>query len=82
MLSASVSTGLGAIVPVLPYFFLTGTTAILVAFVVSLIGHFAVGAAKSLVTIRSWWASGLEMTLIGIIVGVVTYGVGYLFGVA
>lgn len=82
MLSASISTGLGAILPVLPYFFVSGTTAILAAFVVSLIGHFAVGAAKSLVTIRTWWASGLEMTLIGVIVGVVTYGVGYLFGVA
>lgn len=82
MLSASISTGLGAIVPVLPYFFVSGTTAILAAFVISLIGHFVVGAAKSLVTIRSWWSSGLEMTLIGVIVGVVTYGVGALFGVA
>ncbi len=82
MLSASISTGLGAILPVLPYFFVSGTTAILAAFIVSLIGHFAVGAAKSLVTIRSWWASGIEMTLIGVIVGVVTYGVGFLFGVA
>jgi VIT1/CCC1 family predicted Fe2+/Mn2+ transporter/rubrerythrin len=82
MVSASVSTGVGAIVPVLPYFFLSGTATILTAFVVSLVGHFVVGAAKSLVTIRSWWASGLEMTLIGVIVGVVTYGVGSLFGVA
>jgi VIT1/CCC1 family predicted Fe2+/Mn2+ transporter/rubrerythrin len=82
MASATISTGLGAIVPVVPYFFLAGTTAIAVAAVVSLVGHFAVGAAKSLVTIRSWRASGLEMTLIGVIVGVVTYAVGFLFGAA
>ncbi|MFL6599331.1 MAG: hypothetical protein ACJ8KF_15425 [Chthoniobacterales bacterium] len=28
----------------------------------------------------SWWASGLEMTWIGIIVAVVTYGLGLAFG--
>ncbi|MGA7672225.1 MAG: VIT1/CCC1 transporter family protein [Nitrolancea sp.] len=79
--SAMISTGLGAIVPVLPFFFTAGNPAIIAAAVVSLIGHFAVGAAKSLVTIRSWWSSGLEMTLIGVIVGVVTYAVGFLVGV-
>lgn len=79
--SAMVSTGLGAIVPVVPFFFISGTAAIVTAAAVSLLGHFAVGAAKSLVTIRSWWASGLEMTLIGVIVGIVTYAVGYLVGV-
>jgi VIT1/CCC1 family predicted Fe2+/Mn2+ transporter len=41
---------------------------------------FAVGALKSLITIRSWWASGLEMTWIGVIVAVVTYGLGLAFG--
>ncbi len=79
--SAMISTGIGAIVPVLPFFFIAGNPAIIAAAVVSLIGHFVVGAAKSLVTIRSWWSSGLEMTLIGVIVGVVTYAVGFLVGV-
>jgi VIT1/CCC1 family predicted Fe2+/Mn2+ transporter len=80
MASATISTGLGAIVPVIPFFFTHGNPAIIAAAIVSLLGHFAVGAAKSLVTIRSWWASGLEMTLIGVIVGVVTYVVGVLIG--
>ncbi len=78
--SAMISTGIGAIIPVLPFFFVAGNPAIIAAAVVSLIGHFAVGAAKSLVTIRSWWSSGLEMTMIGVIVGVVTYAVGFLVG--
>jgi VIT1/CCC1 family predicted Fe2+/Mn2+ transporter len=39
-----------------------------------------VGAAKSLFTLRSWWWSGLEMTLAGVIVGGVTYAVGLAFG--
>jgi VIT1/CCC1 family predicted Fe2+/Mn2+ transporter/rubrerythrin len=79
--SASISTGIGAIVPVIPFFFVSGATAIIAAAIVSLIGHFVVGALKSLVTIRSWWSSGLEMTLIGVLVGAVTYAVGYLIGV-
>ena len=29
------------------------------------IAHLAVGAVKSLITIRSWWASGLKMTIVG-----------------
>ena len=29
---------------------------------------------------EDWWASGLEMTWIGIIVAVVTYGLGLAFG--
>ena len=45
-----------------------------------LIAHFAVGAAKSLITVRSWWASGTEMTVIGAVEGIVTYGIGILLG--
>ncbi len=74
--AAGISTGLGAIVPVIPFMITTGTTAIIAAAVVSLIAHFLVGAAKSLVTLRTWWAAGLEMTLAGVIVGGATYLVG------
>ncbi len=75
-ISGSISTAIGAIIPVIPFFFLTGFTAIIVAAIVSLIAHFAVGAAKTLVTIRSWWSSGLEMTIVGAVEGVITYIVG------
>ena len=75
-LAAGVSTGLGAIVPVIPFIFTTGTVAIVIAAVISLIAHFLVGAAKSLVTLRTWWSAGLEMTLAGVIVGGATYLVG------
>jgi hypothetical protein len=44
------------------------------------IAHFAVGAAKSLITVRSWWSSGFEMTLVGVLEGAVTYGIGILLG--
>jgi vacuolar iron transporter family protein len=75
-IAAGVSTGLGAIVPVIPFMFTTGTVAVVLAATISLVAHFLVGAAKSLVTLRSWWAAGLEMTLAGVIVGGATYLVG------
>jgi VIT1/CCC1 family predicted Fe2+/Mn2+ transporter/rubrerythrin len=77
-IAAGVSTGIGAIIPVIPFMITTGTAAIVAAAVVSLVAHFLVGAAKSLVTLRSWWSAGLEMTLAGVIVG----GALYLIGLA
>jgi VIT1/CCC1 family predicted Fe2+/Mn2+ transporter/rubrerythrin len=74
--SGALSTAIGAFIPVVPFFFMSGIPAVIVAAAVSLAAHFAVGAAKSLVTIRSWWSSGLEMTFVGALEGVVTYVVG------
>ena len=74
--SGALSTAVGAFVPIVPFFFMSGYPAILTAAGVSLIAHFAVGAAKSLITVRSWWSSGLEMTLVGTAEGVVTYFIG------
>ena len=74
--SGSLSTAVGAFIPIIPFFFLTGYPAVAAAAIVSLVAHFAVGAAKSLVTVRSWWSSGLEMTLVGAVEGVVTYLIG------
>ncbi len=79
-LSGALSTAVGAIIPVVPFFFLQGIPAIVAAAVVSLAAHFAVGAAKSLITVRSWWSSGLEMTIVGALEGAVTYGIGILLG--
>jgi VIT1/CCC1 family predicted Fe2+/Mn2+ transporter/rubrerythrin len=78
--SGALSTAVGAIIPVIPFFFLQGIPAIVAAAIVSLAAHFAVGAAKSLITVRSWWASGLEMTVVGAVEGAVTYGIGILLG--
>jgi VIT1/CCC1 family predicted Fe2+/Mn2+ transporter len=75
-LAAGISTGLGAIIPVIPFMITTGTAAIVAAAIISLVAHFLVGAAKSLVTLRTWWSAGLEMTLAGVIVGGATYLVG------
>jgi vacuolar iron transporter family protein len=74
--SGALSTAAGAFIPIVPFFFLSGYSAVIVSAVVSLLAHFAVGAAKSLVTVRSWWSSGFEMTMVGAVEGVVTYVIG------
>jgi VIT1/CCC1 family predicted Fe2+/Mn2+ transporter len=78
--SGALSTAVGAAIPIIPFFFLTGIEAVIAAAVISLAAHFAVGAAKSLITVRSWWSSGFEMTAVGALEGAVTYGIGFLLG--
>ncbi|MFZ1084102.1 MAG: VIT1/CCC1 transporter family protein [Terracidiphilus sp.] len=78
--SGALSTAVGAAIPIIPFFFLQGFEAVIAAAVISLAAHFAVGAAKSLITVRSWWSSGLEMTVVGALEGAVTYGIGFLLG--
>lgn len=78
--SGALSTAVGATIPILPFFFMHGLSAVIAAAIISLAAHFAVGAAKSLITVRSWWSSGLEMTVVGAVEGAVTYGIGILLG--
>jgi vacuolar iron transporter family protein len=79
MMSASVSTAIGGFIPIIPFFFTVGMPAVIASFIISTLAHFVVGASKSLVTTRSWWASGTEMTLVGILEAAITYGLGVAF---
>jgi VIT1/CCC1 family predicted Fe2+/Mn2+ transporter/rubrerythrin len=78
-ITATISTAIGAIIPVLPFFFWNGTTGLIISFAISTIAHFAVGASKVLVTGRSWLKSGAEMTMVGLGEALITYAIGLLF---
>jgi VIT1/CCC1 family predicted Fe2+/Mn2+ transporter len=78
--TGALSTAIGAAIPIIPFFFMSGIEAVIAAAIISLAAHFAVGAAKSLITVRSWWSSGFEMTAVGALEGAVTYGIGILLG--
>jgi VIT1/CCC1 family predicted Fe2+/Mn2+ transporter len=78
-ISATVSTAIGGFIPIIPFFFTVGMPAVIASFVISTIAHFVVGASKALVTTRPWWASGAEMTVVGILEAAVTYGLGLAF---
>lgn len=78
-ISATVSTAIGGFIPIIPFFFTVGMPAVIASFVISTIAHFVVGASKALVTTRPWWASGLEMTVVGVLEAAITYGLGLAF---
>jgi vacuolar iron transporter family protein len=78
-ISATLSTAVGGFIPIVPFFFTVGMPAVMASFIVSTLAHFIVGASKALVTTRPWWATGLEMTVVGILEAAITYGVGVAF---
>jgi VIT1/CCC1 family predicted Fe2+/Mn2+ transporter/rubrerythrin len=78
-ISATVSTAIGGFIPIVPFFFTVGMPAVIASFIISTIAHFVVGASKALVTTRPWWASGLEMTIVGVVEAAITYGLGLAF---
>ena len=70
------ATAFGAVIPVFPFFVLTGTSAVVLAFVLSMASHFLVGAARSVFTGRGLLRSGLDMFVVGLGVALVGYFVG------
>ena len=70
------ATAFGAAIPVFPFLVWQGTTAIIISFVVSMLSHFLVGAARSVFTGRGVFRSGFDMFVVGVGVAVVGYFVG------
>jgi len=79
-LVGAVATATGAFIPIIPFFFMTGVPAMTVAGVISLLAHFVVGAARSSMTIRAWWSTGLELTAFGAAEGILTFSIGMALG--
>jgi VIT1/CCC1 family predicted Fe2+/Mn2+ transporter len=73
---------IGAIFPVVPFFFLSGTAVIVTSLVVSGCAMFAIGAGTTLFTGRSVLFSGTRQIGIGLAAAAVTFGLGRLIGVS
>lgn len=73
---------LGAAIPVLPFFFLTGTPAVVVSLSLSAIGLFGVGALITIFTGRSTWFSGSRQLLLGLAAAGATFFIGSWIGTA
>ena len=71
------ATFIGGILPLIPFFFSEWRQRDGCGGPLRIAAHFVVGAAKTVVTSRKWWASGLEMMVAGIVVGVVAYAAGW-----
>ncbi len=70
------ATAFGALIPVAPFLLSSGRGAIWTSFVISMLSHFGVGAARSFFTGRGVIRSGMDMFLVGLGVA----GVGYVVG--
>jgi VIT1/CCC1 family predicted Fe2+/Mn2+ transporter/DNA-binding phage protein len=71
---------LGAIVPVCPFLFVNGQTAILVSIAFSIVGLFLLGAIVTLFTGKKVLFSGMRMVIFGMLAAAVTFGIGRLIG--
>jgi vacuolar iron transporter family protein len=72
----------GAIIPLIPFFFTSGATAIIISAILSAIGLFGIGTAITLFTGRSVLFSGTRQMLFGLAAAAVTFLIGRLIGVS
>ena len=72
----------GAVIPVIPFFFTSGTTAIVISVAGSALGLFLIGSAITLFTGKSIWFSGLRQVIFGLAAAAITFGIGKLIGVS
>lgn len=73
---------IGAIIPVFPFFFMTGLPAIIVSLSVSTVGLFIIGSVITLFTGRSVFYSGFRMVIFGLIAAGLTFAIGKLVGMS
>lgn len=81
-LASFVLFAIGAIIPVIPFFFWTGTQAILASAALSAIGLFLIGAIITLFTGKSIWFSGIRQVVFGLAAAAITFGIGKLIGIS
>lgn len=70
------ATAVGAFIPIAPFLLMDHGIAVWVSLAVSMLAHFAIGAARSLFTGRGIWASGRDMFIVGFGVAAVGYVLG------
>lgn len=72
----------GASVPLVPFLFMSGISAIVLSVILSAAGLFCIGALITLFTGRSILYSGLRQALFGILAAFITFGIGRIIGVS
>ncbi len=73
---------LGAIIPVFPFIFLSGTPAIITSLICSAVGLFLIGTIITLFTGRSVLYSGTRQVLFGLGAATITFLIGKVLGVS
>lgn len=71
---------IGAIIPVIPFTFLSGMSAVYISIALSTVGLFVLGAVITLFTGKTVLSSGFRMVAFGLAAAAVTFGIGRLIG--
>jgi VIT1/CCC1 family predicted Fe2+/Mn2+ transporter len=78
--SSFVAFAIGAVIPLLPWLFTSGTKATLWSVVLGAVAAVTVGAALAVFTGRSWfWSAGRQLLISGVAAGI-TDGIGHVLG--
>lgn len=72
----------GAIIPVIPFIFMSGKSSIALSLVLSALGLFGIGSAITVMTGKSIWSSGTRQLIFGLLAAGVTFGIGWFMGVS
>jgi len=67
---------------VAPFFFMQGTSAVIVSVALSALALFAFGALGTLFTGKPVWFAGLRQLALGLLAACLTFGLGRLIGVS
>ncbi|MBK7094026.1 MAG: VIT1/CCC1 transporter family protein [Saprospiraceae bacterium] len=73
---------IGAMIPVIPFFFTNGLKAILISVALSAAGLFLIGGSITLFTRKNVFYSGFRQVIFGLAAAAVTFGIGKLIGVS
>ena len=71
---------MGAIIPVFPFIFTNGFTAVVISLALSVLGLFGIGAGVSLTAGSPLWKAGARQILLGLLAAGITFGLGKLIG--
>src|SRR5581483_9587694 len=78
----TIATGIGHLIPLLPFFITFGQSGLIASVIVSAITLFAVGVYQALTLVGSWWKMGLKLVAIGLIAAFAGYLIATLFHVS
>ena len=73
---------IGAIIPVIPFMFMSGIKAVVFSVCLSATGLFLIGAAITLFTGKNVWYSGFRQVVFGLIAAAITFGIGHIIGIS
>jgi vacuolar iron transporter family protein len=71
---------LGAIIPVAPFFFLSGLVGVIVSICCAIVALFGIGAGITLLTGRNVFYSGTRQVILGLLAAGITFGLGRVIG--